>query len=151
MESTVLRRDAGVVSATLHIDDTAYGAPQRLELVRSHALGRSVTSDPEPAVRYAPRVENPVTDGVLPDGDYHDGRWLAWEGPDATVVVDLGAAPPHLLARIRAGGRVAGRIDMAGDRRGPVASGTRRDGARVADLPDHDCGPVQCPVRAIAP
>ena len=92
VESTVLRRDAGVVSATLHIDDTAYGAPQRLELVRSHALGRSVTSDPEPAVRYAPRVENPVTDGVLPDGDYHDGRWLAWEGPDATVVVDLGAA-----------------------------------------------------------
>lgn len=88
---TALRRDPGVITAQLEIDGRPYGAPQRLELVRSLAPGSTITVSPEPSAKYRPRVQDPITGGVRPDGDYRDGRWLAWEGPDGEVVVDLGA------------------------------------------------------------
>ena len=89
---TALRRDAGPVSAQLLVDGRPFGAPCELTLVRNQAQGAAVSWEPEVAERYQPRVSDPVTDGVLPDGDYRDGRWLAWEGPDGEVVLDLGEA-----------------------------------------------------------
>ena len=90
VSGTGFRRGEGPLSAQLWVDDRPFGAPQHISLVKNLALGAKVTVEPEPAEKYAPQVADPITDGVLPDGDYHDGRWLAWEGPDGLVTLDLG-------------------------------------------------------------
>lgn len=86
--------DGGVLEATLTVGGRPFGAPWRLALASSLALEAPVTVSPATSPRYEPRVPMPVTDGVLPDGDYRDGRWLAWEGPDAEVVLDMGRVVP---------------------------------------------------------
>jgi len=84
------REQPGVIEARLEIDGRPWGAPQRIELDRNLAVGRPAAVAPEPSDKYEARAAHPVTSGILPGGDYRDGRWLAWEGPDAEVVIDLG-------------------------------------------------------------
>jgi len=87
--------DAGAgLSLQLRIDGQPYGAPVHLAMQANHALDGSHLARPRPSARYTPVVARPVTDGVVPDGDYRDGRWLAWEGEDAQLDLDLGAAAP---------------------------------------------------------
>jgi hexosaminidase len=85
----------GPVTAQVHVDGEPYGAPWRLTLVDHLAVGASWESAPWPARdRYRPVRPDVALDGVRPDVDFHDGRWLAWEGPDATLVIDLGREQP---------------------------------------------------------
>jgi hexosaminidase len=91
------------------VDGRPYGAPAHRTLAADLALDVPHLLDPDPAARYLATVARPVTGGVQPTGDYHDGRWLAWEGADATVTLDLGEARPvqRVTARcLHAGGRL---------------------------------------------
>jgi len=90
-KGTGFRQDPGVVQATLMVKGEQFGAPRRLELLSNLALGRPVSHEPETSERYQPKVDLPVTSGMMPDGDYRDGRWLAWEGMDGQATVDLGS------------------------------------------------------------
>ncbi len=99
-----------VVRGQLLVDGEPYGAPEHLRLRDDLALGVTHLAEPTPSARYTPTVARPVTGGVRPDGDYHDGRWLAWEGPAATVTLDLGLEGGtfrRVTARcLQAGGRL---------------------------------------------
>ena len=108
-EGTGFRRESGRLSAQLWVDERPFGAPQELTLAKNLALGAEVSVEPDPAKKYTPTVDAPVTDGVLPDGDYRDGRWLAWEGPDGLVTLDLGTTREVSAASaicLHAGGRL---------------------------------------------
>ncbi|MBD3220942.1 family 20 glycosylhydrolase [bacterium] len=81
----------GTISAQVLVDGEPYGAPWHLELVDHLAVGAAYECDPWPARdRYRPDDPGVVLDGILDDVDHTSGRWLAWEGPDATLTVDLG-------------------------------------------------------------
>jgi len=88
------------LSAQLLVDGEPYGAPWRLDLVKHLAVGAAFEADPWPGRKYRPEEPHPAMDGVIPDTDFRDGRWLAWEGPDATVTVDLGR--PQTVQQIQA-------------------------------------------------
>ncbi|MEZ4388093.1 MAG: family 20 glycosylhydrolase [Candidatus Krumholzibacteriia bacterium] len=85
----------GAVTAQVLVDGEAYGAPWRVDLARHLAVGAAYECEPWPLRdRYRPEEPHAALDGVLPDVEYEDGRWLAWEGPDAVVTVDLGRPQP---------------------------------------------------------
>ena len=121
----------GPLAAQLLIDGEPYGAPWRLELASHLGVDAPYECDPWPRRdRYRPNSPDAALDGVMPDVDYHDGRWLAWEGPDATVTVDLG--------RQRAVGEVTAHLLHAG---GALIASPERvtvtlsaDGERWTDL-----------------
>jgi hexosaminidase len=90
-DGSMVLREPGPVAAQLLIDGQAYGAPWRLDLDRHLAVGAAYDCEPWPLRnRYLPDQPHAALDGVLPDVIYEDRRWLAWEGPDATVTLDLG-------------------------------------------------------------
>jgi hexosaminidase len=95
LAGVTLVSEPGPVAAQVLVDGEAYGAPWRLDLERHLAVGAAYECEPWP-LRGKYRPEEPLAafDGVMPDVDYHDGRWLAWEGPDAVVTVDLGRPQP---------------------------------------------------------
>jgi hexosaminidase len=78
------------VFGQLTIAGEPYGAPVHWILAADLGLGQPHLAVPDPAGRYLATVARPVTGGVRPDGDYRDGTWLAWEGHDATLTIDLG-------------------------------------------------------------
>ncbi len=102
LDAPAMVATGGPLAARLFIDDAPYGETARIELVRNLALERTVTVDPAPSAKYAPRVTFPLTDGILGSLDYRDGSWLAWEGVEQVVaVVDLGEVVPVRECRAR--------------------------------------------------
>ncbi len=55
------------------------------------AFRRAVTADPPPSVKYAKGNLAVLTDGVRGANEFRV-HWLGWEGVDATLTLDLGAA-----------------------------------------------------------
>ncbi len=64
-------------------------APTRIEHL---AVGASVRSLKEAAVRYADRGLEALTDGLRATSRFNDGAWVGIQGEDLDVVLDLGRA-----------------------------------------------------------
>ena len=62
-------------------------------LPQHYAFGAELEAQPAPSAKYADGELSRLVDG-LPGGDQYHENWVGWEGTDATITLDLGAAIP---------------------------------------------------------